>query len=83
MLSVDLTCKVIIMSDVQRLDSMYGVGNSVLEICYHQCIQCGKIFGCKLVRKLVRTANTCGNPFYHGRCSICNGTKTVTTLKRY
>jgi hypothetical protein len=70
MLSVDLTYKVTKMSDVQRLDSMYGVGNSVLDICYHQCIKCGKIFGCKLVR----VANTCGNPFYHGRCSICNGT---------
>jgi hypothetical protein len=61
------------MSDVQRLDSMYGVGNSMLEVCYHQCTQCGKIFGCKLVH----TANMCGKPFYHGRCSICDGTKTV------
>ena len=61
------------MSDVQRLDSMYGEGNSIIEVRYHQCTQCGKIFGCKLVHN----ANLCGKPFYHGRCGICNGTKAV------
>lgn len=67
------------MTHIQRLDSMYDVGNRVLEACYHQCTRCGIIFGCELVR----IANTSGKPFYHGRCSICNGTKTVSMLKRY
>ena len=51
--------------------SMYAIDNGVLQTCYHQCIQCGIIFGCKLVR----APNRCNNPFYRGRCNICNGVK--------
>jgi len=63
------------MTSVQRLDSMYAIDNDVSQTCYHQCIQCGIIFGCKQVR----APNRCDNPFYRGRCSICNGVKTVWT----
>lgn len=69
-------CKAVKMTAVQRLGSMYAIDNGPFQKCYHQCIQCGIIFGCKLVR----TANTCGKPFYHGRCNICNGTETWCTI---
>ena len=61
------------MTSVQRLGSMYAIDNGVSQTCYHQCTQCGIIFGCKLVR----APNRCDNPFYRGRCNICNGVKTV------
>ncbi len=60
------------MASVQRLGSMYATDKGPFQTCYHQCIQCGIIFGCKLVR----SGNTCDKPFHHGRCDICNGMKT-------
>ena len=59
------------MTSVQKLGLMDAIDNGV-QTCYHQCTQCGIIFGCKLVR----APNRCDNPFYRGRCSICNGVKT-------
>ena len=61
------------MTSVQSLGSMYAIDNNVSQTCYHQCIQCGIIFGCKQVR----APNRCDNPFYRGTCSIRNGVKTV------
>ena len=58
------------MTSFQRLGLMDAIDNGV-QICYHQSTQCGIIFGCKLVRAPYR----CDNPFYRGRCSICNGVK--------
>jgi hypothetical protein len=61
------------MIGVQRLGSIYATDNDLFQTCYHQCTRCGIIYGCKLVR----VANTCGKPFHHGRCGICNGVKTI------
>lgn len=60
------------MTNAQKLSSMYSIDNDVFQACFHQCIQCGILFSCKMVR----TANTCDYPFYHGRCNTCNGVKT-------
>lgn len=40
--------KVLKMTAVQRLSSLYCKDNGVFQTCYHQCIQCGVIFGCAL-----------------------------------
>ena len=61
---------IIKMTSFQRLGLMDAIDNDI-QTCYHQCTQCGIIFGCKLVR----APNRCDNPFYRGRCNICNGVK--------
>ena len=34
--------------------------------CEHQCVKCGMVYACKKIR------GSCGMPFYHGKCSLCN-----------
>jgi hypothetical protein len=71
MLSVDPSYLVVPMTGARQLDSTYGIGDGFFEVCYHQCTKCGMIFSCPAKH----TASICDNPFYHGRCNICNGKK--------
>jgi hypothetical protein len=45
--------------------------NTKLGLCCHQCTKCGVIFGVKSTF----VPNSCGSPFYYGKCSTCTGTK--------